>query len=67
MYKIYKILLLVVIAITFTTIATAQVNSDSVAVLQVASDTIPTSINPELENIFNAKMSVDRVGNRSSH
>jgi len=45
MHKIYKILFLVVVAVTTKTIATAQVVNDSV----------PVSVNVELENIFNAK------------
>ena len=53
MHKIYKILFLIVIAITAKTFASAQVNND--AVPQVQSDTVPTSINPELENILNAR------------
>lgn len=57
MHKIYKMLLLIVIAITTKTIATAQVNNDTVPPVVVPTDTIPipTSINPELENIFNSK------------
>jgi len=54
MHKIYKILLLIVIAITTKTLVTAQVN-DSVPVAAVNKDTLPTSVNVELENIFNAK------------
>ena len=54
MYKIYKILLLVVIAIFSKNIAAAQVQQDSAAAVR-AQDTIPTAIDPELENIFNAK------------
>ncbi len=63
MHKIYKILLLIVIAITTKTIATAQVTHDSVppvkkdssVVVPAQTDTVPTSVNVELENIFNAK------------
>ncbi|KAA9041873.1 outer membrane protein assembly factor [Ginsengibacter hankyongi] len=45
MPKIYKILFLVVVAITAKTNVTAQ----------VANDSVPTSVNVPLENIFNAK------------
>jgi len=65
MHKIYKILLLIVIAITTKTIATAQVikdsvppvkaKTDSVSVVPAPTDTVPTSVNVDLENIFNAK------------
>jgi outer membrane protein insertion porin family len=71
MHKIYKILLLIVIAITNKTIATAQiidtippgkVKTDSVTVPPLRTDTVPaivdttpTSVNVDLENIFNAK------------
>ncbi|HEY8658978.1 MAG TPA: POTRA domain-containing protein [Hanamia sp.] len=55
MHKIYKILLLIVIAIIAKTLATAQDNKDSVQVAPVHTDTIPTSVNVELENIFNSK------------
>ena len=63
MHKIYKILLLIVIAITTKTIATAQVThdsvppvkKDSVGAVPIQRDTVPTSVNVELENIFNAK------------
>jgi len=70
MHKIYKILFLIVIAITNKTIATAQIIKDTVPpqvktdtlLIQVqkdsipnVADTTPTSVNVELENIFNAK------------
>ncbi|MEO5649241.1 MAG: POTRA domain-containing protein [Ginsengibacter sp.] len=55
MHKIYKILFLIVIAITTKTIATAQVNNDTLPPAPAHRDTLPTSINPELENIFNSK------------
>ncbi|MEO6814020.1 MAG: POTRA domain-containing protein, partial [Ginsengibacter sp.] len=71
MHKIYKILLLIVIAITTKTIASAQVKTDTIAPVPMHTDTLHhpikhdttsvqrdtthTSINPELENIFNAK------------
>ncbi|MEO9023118.1 MAG: POTRA domain-containing protein [Ginsengibacter sp.] len=66
MPKIYKILLLIVIAVTTTTIASAQVVKDSVPPVSIKADstqpatpiikdTVPTSVNVELENIFNAK------------
>jgi outer membrane protein insertion porin family len=45
MPKIYKILFLVVVAVT------AKTN----AIAQVPNDTLPSSVNVELENIFNAK------------
>ncbi|MGH2564478.1 MAG: BamA/OMP85 family outer membrane protein, partial [Ginsengibacter sp.] len=62
MPKIYKILFLVVIAVTAKNIAFAQV-TDSVQIpvkndsipLTVKNDTVPTSVNVALENIFNAK------------
>ncbi|MEO6820719.1 MAG: POTRA domain-containing protein [Ginsengibacter sp.] len=56
MHKIYKILFLIVIAITAKTLASAQVNNnDTVPPVRANVDTLPTSVNPELENIFNAK------------
>ncbi|MDP4283903.1 MAG: POTRA domain-containing protein [Bacteroidota bacterium] len=55
MHKIYKILLLIVIAITAKTLATAQDNKDSVSANPQYADSIPTSVNVELENIFNSK------------
>jgi outer membrane protein insertion porin family len=63
MLKIYKILLLVVFATTATTIASAQIVQDSVPSKKdslssppiVNNDTLPSSINVELENIFNSK------------
>lgn len=45
MHKIYKILFLVVVAVTTKTNATSQ----------VVHDTVPVSVNVALENIFNAK------------
>ena len=51
MPKIYKILFLVVVAVTAKTNATAQVVNDSV----------PVSVNVTLENIFNAKSSNEYV------
>ena len=64
MLKIYKILLLVAIAISATTIASAQIVQDSVHLskkdsllpsVSINKDTIPSSVNLELENIFNSK------------
>lgn len=64
MLKIYKILLLVAIAISATTIASAQIVQDSLHLTKkdsslpsayVGNDTIPSSVNLELENIFNSK------------
>jgi len=64
MLKIYKILLLVAIAISATTIASAQIVQDSVHLSKkdsslssasVNKDTIPSSVNLALENIFNSK------------
>lgn len=65
MLKIYKILLLIVIAVTTTTIAFAQVGrdsvppvpskTDSIQPLPALHDTVPNSVNVELENIFNSK------------
>jgi len=64
MLKIYKILLLVAIAISATTIASAQIVQDSLHLTKkdsslpsasVDKDTIPSSVNLELENIFNSK------------
>lgn len=58
MSKIYKIVFLVAIAVIPITIASAQ---DSVKVVRDSvpntsiKDTVPTSINVELENIFNSK------------
>ncbi len=54
MHQIYKISLLIVIAITTKTFVFAQVNNDTIPA-KISMDTLPTSINPELENIFNAK------------
>lgn len=54
MHQIYKISFLIVIAITFKTFGFAQVNTDTLPAT-TSVDTLPTSINPELENIFNAK------------
>ncbi len=54
MHQIYKILLLIVIAITTKTFGFAQVNNDTLPAT-TSMDTLPTSINPELENILNAK------------
>ncbi len=51
MLKIYKILFLVVVAVTAKTNATAQVVNDSV----------PVSVNVALENIFNAKTPTEYV------
>lgn len=65
MPKIYKILLLIVTSFTARTIVSAQVVKDSVppvlsktdtlARSSPKTDTIPSSVNVELENIFNAK------------
>lgn len=64
MLKIYKILILVAIAISATTIASAQIVQDSLHLTKkdsslpsatVDKDTIPSSVNLELENIFNSK------------
>ena len=65
MHKIYKILLLIVIAITTKTLANAQdnkdtvppspVHTDSVPIVPAHKDTVPSSVNVELENIFNSK------------
>ncbi len=65
MPKIYKILLLIVITITAQTVASAQINNDSLPHVPlhtdsvhnaaIQHDTVPTSVNVELENIFNAK------------
>src|SRR5437868_5026213 len=78
MHHIYKILFLVVIAVTTKTSAAAQVHADSsgritglpgstsvsdtVPSIQnadsgraTANDTLPVSVNVDLENIFNAK------------
>ncbi|MEO8961563.1 MAG: outer membrane protein assembly factor, partial [Ginsengibacter sp.] len=62
MSKIFKILLLMAIAVTTRTIASAQViqdstkkNLDSIPAASINNDTIPTSVNVELENIFNSK------------
>ena len=54
MHQIYKISLLIVIAITCKTFGFAQVNTDTLPAI-ASVDTLPTSINPELENIFTAK------------
>jgi outer membrane protein insertion porin family len=54
MPNLYKILFLVVVAVTSKTIATAQVINDTTT--HVAIDTVPaSSVNVELENIFNTK------------
>jgi outer membrane protein insertion porin family len=63
MLKIYKILFLVAITITATTIASAQIVQDSISHIEndsvplspAITDTIPSSVNVELENIFNSK------------
>ncbi|MEO8962754.1 MAG: POTRA domain-containing protein [Ginsengibacter sp.] len=62
MSKICKILLLMAIAVTTRTISSAQViqdstkkNLDSIPAASINNDTIPTSVNVELENIFNSK------------
>ncbi|HEU5364049.1 MAG TPA: outer membrane protein assembly factor, partial [Hanamia sp.] len=64
MPKIYKILLLIVTSFTARTIVSAQVKdtvppvfsrTDSVPRSSPKADTIPSSVNVELENIFNAK------------
>ncbi|MGN6532499.1 MAG: BamA/OMP85 family outer membrane protein [Ginsengibacter sp.] len=65
MPTIYKILLLIVTSFTARTIVSAQVVKDSVPPVSTHSntlpnnaikpDTIPSSVNVELENIFNAK------------
>ena len=59
MSKIYKIVFLVAIAVITITIASAQdsvkVIQDSVPNLLISKDTVPTSVNVELENIFNSK------------
>ncbi|MEO9209836.1 MAG: POTRA domain-containing protein [Ginsengibacter sp.] len=57
MHQVYKILLLIVIAITAHTFAFAQADSVSSHIGNSHTDTLPTSINPELENIFNSKAS----------
>jgi outer membrane protein insertion porin family len=54
MLKIYKILFLVFIAITTKTFVSAQVVTDSMQV-KVKNDSLPSSVNVELENIYNAK------------
>ncbi|HEY5369674.1 MAG TPA: POTRA domain-containing protein [Hanamia sp.] len=64
MPKVYKILFLVAIAISATTIASAQIVQDSIGHIKNDSlplslgsdkDTVPSSVNVELENIFNTK------------
>lgn len=50
MPKIYKILFLIVIAINAKTVAHSQVISNP-----NAADTLPVSVNPELENILNSR------------
>jgi outer membrane protein insertion porin family len=70
MRKIYKIFFLIVITFTARTIVSAQTLNDSVvsvktdtlpktlkpdSIPHVASDTTPSSVNVELENIFNSK------------
>ncbi|HEY5463365.1 MAG TPA: POTRA domain-containing protein [Hanamia sp.] len=55
MPKIYKILLLIAIAITTTTIASAQLVKDSVPTVSLKTDSVPSSVNVALENILNSK------------
>jgi len=55
MPKIYKILLLIAIAITTTTIASAQLVKDSVPTVSLKTDSIPSSVNVALENVLNSK------------
>jgi len=64
MLKVYKILFLVAIAIFATTVASAQIVQDSIGQIKNDSippspaannDTVPSSVNVALENIFNSK------------
>lgn len=58
MLKIYKILFLMAIAVTTTTLASAQLVKDSVPSVAKNNDSIPnsSSVNVELENVLNSKM-----------
>ncbi|HUZ57183.1 MAG TPA: POTRA domain-containing protein [Hanamia sp.] len=55
MPKIYKILLLIAIAVFTTTIASAQIVRDSVSSESLKTDSIPTSVNIALENVLNSQ------------
>src|SRR5690242_4112831 len=65
MHIIYKILFLIVLSFTASTIASAQVikdsvsndniKTDSVPTAPANKDTVPSSVNIQLENIFNSK------------
>ncbi|HSN07710.1 MAG TPA: POTRA domain-containing protein, partial [Hanamia sp.] len=65
MHTIYKILFLIAISFTARTVVSAQivkdsvsrdnVNRDTIPSLPANKDTVPSSVNVELENIFNAK------------
>src|SRR5665647_629830 len=65
MHTIYKILFLIAISFTARTVVSAQivkdsvsrdnVNIDTIPSLPANKDTVPNSVNVELENIFNAK------------
>ena len=65
MHTIYKILFLIAISFTARTVVSAQivkdsvsrdnVNRDTIPSLTPNKDTVPSSVNVELENIFNAK------------
>jgi len=65
MHTIYKILFLIAISFTARTVASAQIVKDSVSADNVKTDslpvipdnkdTVPSSVNVELENILNAK------------
>ncbi len=65
MHTIYKILFLIAISFTARTVVSAQIvkdsvsrdtiNTDSIPSIPVNKDTVPSSVNVELENIFNAK------------
>ena len=64
MPKIYKIVLLIVFTVIARTIVSAQIVHDSVPLVStktdtlppvVKTDTVPSSVNVELENIFNTK------------
>lgn len=65
MRTIYKILFLIAISFTARTVASAQivkdsvsqdnVNTDTIPSIPENKDTVPSSVNVELENIFNAK------------
>lgn len=65
MHTIYKILFLIAISFTARTVASAQivkdsvsrdnVNTDSIPSIPANKDSVPSSVNVELENIFNAK------------